>query len=111
MTSRATRPDSEASPPANTEESPDNPADLPSSSLKDVLRRARVEFRHDHLTDLAAGLTYYATLSAVPALIVLVAALGLLGPDATNQLTNQVQAIAPGSSAELVKNLLGQAQS
>jgi membrane protein len=89
---------------------PASPTDLPSSSLKDVLRRARAEFRRDHLTDLAAGLTYYATLSAVPGLIVLVAILGLLGPDTTNQLTQQVQSIAPGSSAELVKNLIGQAQ-
>jgi membrane protein len=90
---------------------PDSPTDLPKSSLKDVLRRARVEFRRDHLTDLAAGLTYYATLSAVPGLIVLVAILGLLGPDTTSQLTNQVQSIAPGSSAEVVSNLINQAQS
>jgi membrane protein len=106
MTARPSRP----APESPTEESPESPADLPSSSLKDVLRRARVEFRRDHLTDLAAGLTYYATLSAVPALILLVAILGLLGPDTTTQLTNQIQAIAPGSSAELVRNLIGQAQ-
>jgi membrane protein len=111
MTSRATRPEPEANPRETPDESPDSPTDLPSSSLKDVLRRARVEFRHDHLTDLAAGLTYYATLSAVPALIVLVGILGLLGPDTTNQLANQVQAIAPGSSADLVRNLIAQAQS
>jgi YihY family inner membrane protein len=92
-------------------DAPDSPTDLPKSSLKDVLRRARVEFRRDHLTDLAAGLTYYATLSAVPGLIVLVAILGLLGPDTTSQLTNQVQSIAPGSSAEVVTNLINQAQS
>src|SRR6476620_5176956 len=92
-------------------ESPDSPADLPSSSLKDVLARARAEFRRDHLTDLAAGLTYYATLSAIPALIVLVAVLGLLGPDTTRQVTEQIQAIAPGSSAQFVSNLIGQAQS
>ncbi|HEV7146554.1 MAG TPA: YihY/virulence factor BrkB family protein [Pedococcus sp.] len=89
----------------------DSPTDLPSSSLRDVVKRARAEFRRDHLTDLAAGLTYYATLSAVPALIVLVAALGLLGPDTTRQVTEQVQSIAPGSSADLVSNLIGQAQS
>ena len=110
MTPRATRADPQATPQEASEETPDSPTDLPSSSIKDVVRRARREFRHDHLTDLAAGLTYYATLSAVPALIVLVAILGLLGPDTTNQLTNQVEAIAPGSSGDLVRNLLGQAQ-
>jgi membrane protein len=89
----------------------DSPTDLPSSSRRAVLRRARAEFRRDHLTDLAAGLTYYATLSAVPALIVLVAVLGLLGPDTTRQVTEQIQAIAPGSSAQFVSNLIEQAQS
>ena len=93
-----------------TDDSLDSPTDLPSSSLRAVVSRARAEFRRDHLTDLAAGLTYYATLSAVPALIVLVGILGLLGPDTTTQLTNQVQSLAPGSSAELVRTLIGQAQ-
>ena len=94
-----------------TSDNLDSPTDLPSSSRREVLRRARAEFRRDHLTDLAAGLTYYATLSAVPALIVLVAVLGLLGPDTTRQVTEQIQAIAPGSSAQFVSNLIGQAQS
>lgn len=89
---------------------PDSPADLPKSSLKDVVKRARGEFKRDHLQDLAAGLTYYGTISIVPGLILLVAILGLLGPDTTNQLTNQVSEIAPGSSADLFKQLITQAQ-
>ena len=88
----------------------DSPTDLPKESLKDVLKRARVEFRNDHLTDLAAGLTYYAVLSVVPALIVLVSLLGLMGPDATKQVVEQANAIAPGSSAELIQTLIQQAQ-
>ena len=88
----------------------DSPTDLPKESLKDVLKRARVEFRNDHLTDLAAGLTYYAVLSVVPALIVLVSLLGLMGPDATQQVVEQANAIAPGSSAELIQTLIQQAQ-
>src|SRR6476661_3346744 len=88
-----------------------SPTHLPSSSIRDVVKPARAELRRDPPTDLAAGLTYYATLSAVPALIVLVSALGLLGPDTTRQVTEQVQSIAPGSSADLVSNLIGQAQS
>ena len=119
MTSRPTRTDSDAASQATSDadrqaaadESPDSPADLPKSGLKNALKRARAEFRRDHVTDLAAGLTYYATLAAVPALIVLVSILGLLGPDTTNQLTNQVQQIAPGSSADLLRNLITQAQS
>lgn len=88
----------------------DSPTDLPKESLKDVLKRARTEFRNDHLTDLAAGLTYYAVLSVVPGLIVLVSLLGLMGPDATRQVVNQANAIAPGSSAELIQTLIQQAQ-
>lgn len=89
---------------------PDSPADLSRPSLVAVVRRARVEFGRDHLTDLAAALTYYGVLSIVPALIVLVAALGLLGQDTTDQAIAQVQAIAPGSSAEFVHTLIAQAQ-
>lgn len=89
----------------------DSPSDLSKRSLLDVLKRARVEFRNDHLTDLAAGLTYYATLSVLPGLILLIALLGLLGPESTNQVINQAQAIAPGSTAELVTTLITQAQS
>src|SRR5829696_865268 len=89
---------------------PSSPADLPRASLVAVLKRARVEFKRDNLTDLAAALTYYGLLSIVPTLIVLVAALGLLGPDTTTQVVNQVQAIAPGSSANFVETLISQAQ-
>ncbi len=90
---------------------PDSPTDLPNRSLLAVVKRALGEFKHDHLTDLAAGLTYYGVLSIVPALIVLVAILGLLGRDTTSQVMGQVQTIAPGSSAQLVGTLIAQAQS
>ena len=89
---------------------PESPADLPRSSLVAVLKRARSEFKRDNLTDLAASLTYYGLLSIAPALVVLVAALGLLGRDATAQVVTQVQAITPGSSADFVRTLIAQAQ-
>ena len=89
----------------------DSPTDLSKRSLLDVLKRARIEFRNDHLTDLSAGLAYYGILSVVPALIVLVAFLGLLGQDATDQVLAQAQSLAPGSSADLIKALVSQAQS
>ena len=88
----------------------ESPTDLSRRSLKDVVRRARTEFTRDQLTDVAAALTYYGVLSVVPALIVLVAVLGLLGPDTTAQVTSQVDQLAPGSSAELVRTLIDQAQ-
>ncbi|MEP6629870.1 MAG: YihY/virulence factor BrkB family protein [Lapillicoccus sp.] len=93
-----------------SDETPDSPADLSKPSLKAVLRRARGGFKEDHLTDLAAALTYYAVLSIVPALIVLLSVLGLLGPDATSQVLSQVEALAPGSAASFVETLISQAQ-
>ncbi|KJK10471.1 ribonuclease [Terrabacter sp. 28] len=89
---------------------PESPTDLSKPSLVAVVKRARREFKRDNLTDLAASLTYYGLLSIAPALVVLVAALGLLGKDATAQVVDQVQAVAPGSSAEFVRTLIAQAQ-
>jgi membrane protein len=76
-----------------------------------VLQRTRREFKSDNLTDLAAALTYYAILSVVPGLIVLVSVLGLAGRGTTQQVVAQVKTIAPGSSAKVVQTLITQAQS
>ena len=92
------------------EDEPDSPTELSKPSLFAVLKRARTEFSNDRLTDLAAALTYYAVLSIVPGLIVLISLLGLLGADTTTQVSNQVQALAPGSSADFVRSLITQAQ-
>ncbi len=92
------------------ETEPDSPTDLPKPSLVAVLKRARTGFKEDHLTDLAAALTYYGVLSIVPALVVLLSILGLLGQDTTDQVVSQVSAVAPGSAAEFVKTLITQAQ-
>jgi membrane protein len=61
-------------------------------------KRAVAEFREDNLTDWAAALTYYAVLALFPALIVLVAIIGLAGqyPQTINALTDIIaQAGAP----------------
>src|ERR1700750_3067942 len=67
---------------------PASPTDLPARSWWAVLRRCVGEFRADNLTDWAAALTYYAVLALFPALIVLVALVGLFGqyPQTTNAL-------------------------
>lgn len=90
---------------------PSSPAELSKPSLLAVVKRAAKQFQRDNLTDLAAALTYYAVLSVVPGLIVLVSLLGLLGQNTADELTNQAQQIAPGSSAEFVHTLISQAQS
>ena len=89
---------------------PQSPTDLSKPSLLAVVKRAAKQFKHDNLTDLAAALTYYAVLSIVPGLIVLISLLGVLGPDTTAQVTDQVEQVAPGSAAEFVRTLIEQAQ-
>lgn len=96
---------------STSSEEPASPTELSKPSLVAVVKRAGKEFKHDNLTDLAAALTYYAVLSVVPGLLVLISILGLLGPNATQQVMDQVQAIAPGSSADFVHTLITQAQS
>ncbi|MBF6168525.1 YihY/virulence factor BrkB family protein [Streptomyces gardneri] len=89
---------------------PSSPAELSKPSLLAVVKRAASEFQRDNLTDLAAALTYYAVLAIVPGLIVLVSLLGLLGPNAADELVRQAQQIVPGSSADFVHTLITQAQ-
>src|SRR5690242_14734600 len=65
-----------------------DPTDIPKPGWKAVLRRTVKEFQNDNLTDWAAALTYYSILALFPALIVLVALVGLFGqyPQTTNAL-------------------------
>jgi len=64
------------------------PEDIPAPGWRAVLRRTVKEFQNDDLTDSAAALTYYAVLALFPALIVLVALVGLFGqyPQTTDHL-------------------------
>jgi membrane protein len=72
------------------------------AGLFGVLRRTASEFSEDNLTDWAAALTYYGLLSMFPALIALVAIVGLFAdPQATAQkITEIVTAIGPSSGAQ-----------
>jgi membrane protein len=76
---------------------PDKPSELAARSWFGVLRRSFREFKDDNLTDWAAALTYYAVLAMFPALIVLVALVGLLGryPETTNAIFKIVDELGP----------------
>src|SRR3954471_15630930 len=67
---------------------PAGPTKLPKRSWWQTVKRTYAESQDDQLTDWAAALTYYGVLALFPALIVLVAVLGLLGqdPQTTNSL-------------------------
>jgi membrane protein len=83
------------------EEKPDTPTDLPKRSWFATLKRTVKEFQDDNITDWAAALTYYSVLSLFPALLVLVAIVGLAGGQQTvNTLMNIVTQVAPQGAAD-----------
>jgi membrane protein len=81
---------------------PGSPAELDRGRWKAALRRTFDGFRSDQVTDLAAGLTYYAVLALFPALIALVSIVGLFGdPDATTRtITDIVSDLGPETAAD-----------
>lgn len=92
-------------------EAPDSPTDLGKRSWWGALKRSVSGFRKDNLTDWAAALTYYAILSIFPALIALVAVLGLLGTDTIQPLLDNLSGIAPGPTQEILTTALENLQS
>lgn len=94
-----------AGPDARTERAAaDSPTQLGGRSWKSVLRRTGEEFKEDELTDRAAALTYYAVLSVFPALLVLVAVLGILGKDSIDKILSNVSKFAPGAVRDILTN-------
>ncbi|AHH98068.1 YhjD/YihY/BrkB family envelope integrity protein [Kutzneria albida] len=71
-------------------------------SWAEVLKRTARGFGQHNLYDLAAALTYYSVLSIFPGLVVLTAALGLLGPRSTQPLVDSINQLAPGQSRDLL---------
>jgi membrane protein len=94
-----------------TSGTPEQPTDLSRPSWGGVLKRTLREFNGDHLTDLAAALTYYGTLAIFPMLIVIVAVLGLLGHSVTQSLINNLNAVAPGAARTILTSAIKNIQS
>jgi membrane protein len=89
---------------------PEGPAELPKRSWWAVLKRTVRQFGEDNLTDWAAALTYYSVLSIFPAMIVLTAVLGLLGPSATQTLIDNINTMAPGQAGDVLVNAIRELQ-
>ena len=81
---------------------PATPSDLPAMSWWAAFKRTVKAVQDNSLMDWAASLTYYAVLSVFPGLIVLTAAVGLLGPDATRVLTESINSVDFGQGRELL---------
>jgi len=78
-----------------------DPTDIPGPGRVAVLKRTAKEFKEDNLTDWAAALTYYAVLALFPALLALVALVGIFGqyPQTTNALLDIARQVSGNDSA------------
>jgi membrane protein len=87
-------------------DAPDQPSDLPRGAWSGVLRRTIKEFNADHLTDLAAALTYYGILAIFPMLVVIVSLVGLLGHSVSQSLIHNLSTVAPGTTKQILTNAI-----
>ncbi|MGW6983810.1 YihY/virulence factor BrkB family protein [Streptomyces sp. NPDC054932] len=75
--------------------------------VRAALRRTAVHVWTENLTDHAAALTYYAVLTLLPALVVAVSLVGLLGRGTRDRLIIEVASYAPPRSAHVLGDALG----
>lgn len=90
---------------------PEQPTDLPRTQVPGVLRRTMREFSADHLTDLAAALTYYGVLAIFPMIIVIISVLGLVGHSATQPLISNLSKVAPGPARQIFTSAIRNVES
>ena len=97
-------------PPPDDPRKPDSPPDLTSRSWRFAFKQAWAEFRRDHCTDLAAGLTYYAVLSLFPALLALISLLGVFGQGAstTETMLELIERIGQEDAVEQLRDPIAQ---
>ena len=84
---------------------PDNTEGRPRAAFR-LLQCAFASFRDHGLTDWAAALTYFGILSIFPALIFLVAILGLAGDSATHSVLHNIDELGPGPAQDVVSNAI-----
>ncbi|MGW0749142.1 YihY/virulence factor BrkB family protein [Streptomyces sp. NPDC002587] len=70
------------------------------------LRRTAVRVWSDNLADHAAALTYYAVLALLPALVMAVSLVGLLGETTRHRLITELTSYAPPQSAQVLRDAL-----
>ena len=71
-----------------------------------VAKRSIQRFSRENLSDTAAALTYYAVLSIFPAMIVVVALVGLVGryPETTDRILRMVAELGPDTAVETFRD-------
>jgi membrane protein len=91
---------------ASVASSPRGPTGLDRRSWTGAAWRALKGVRDDRLTDWAAALTYYGVLAIFPALLAVVAVLGLIGRSATEPLIEDLGSVAPGPARQIVTSAI-----
>jgi membrane protein len=81
---------------------PAGPGEVTARSWIGTVGRTVRETKRDNLTDLAAGLTYYALLSIFPMLLAVLSVLGLFGESATRPLIDNLRELTPGAARDTV---------
>ena len=82
------------------------PTALPKRAWWASLKRTFREFMADDMLDWAAALTYYSVLSIFPAIVVLTAAVGLIGESVTQPLLENIRQVAPGQTSDTIAGIL-----
>jgi membrane protein len=102
--------DKKTAPSPNDPRKPDSPGEVNKPSWKYALKKTLREFSADQCTDIAASLTYYAVLALFPALIALISLLGVFGQGerSTDTILNLVNEVAPGGTADVLREPLEQ---
>lgn len=94
----------------NRSSKPDSPAEVEKRSWKFVVRRTLRAFGTDGCPDLAAGLTFYAILALVPAVMVSFSLISLLGrgEETARVVLDVVRALVPNAPAAPVRDVIAQ---
>jgi membrane protein len=82
------------------------PTDLPRHSWKAILRRTVEQFLEDNMLQWSAALAFFTVISIFPAMLALVALLGVVGTSAVEPLIDNVSELAPGTARDITLDAL-----
>jgi membrane protein len=80
----------------------DSPTELRAGTWPTTLKRTITQFVEDNLLQWAAALAFFTVLALFPAMLTLVALLGLIGGPAIEPLIENVSRLAPGAARDII---------
>lgn len=80
----------------------DSPTELRAATWPATLKRTVTQFFEDNLLQWAAALAFFTVLSLFPAMLTLVALLGVIGGPALEPLIDNASRLAPGAAREII---------